>query len=306
MRLVRVNAPSGKGIEIARIAFELGIEDVSIHAVEQHKPGSKPVPKDAVDMHVSTPDSKAIVDAVVNAPFYDRQQYSIDIREPRSILKSTSTREITKPVSAPLVDIEQELWQFSHVTYSFVARVLIAALLLSYGMVHENPLFMIGGLMFLPLMPLVLGMAVGSLSGRWNLVGQSLAAFVTATLLIAAAGVAVGMATEPPMLFDQFPPIAAGLFFSFAIGVAGALATADDAGHRQLVGLAATSQLALIPAWFGISLVFGFPESPAQKLMAFGGNVAALVIGAGSVYAFLMQRGHATRGAAATQQQYKL
>src|SRR5688572_6611806 len=124
MRLVRVTAPSGKGSEIARLAFELGIEEVSIHSVDQHKPGSQPVPRDAVDMQLATPECKAVVEAVVNAPFYDREEFSIEIREPRSILKSTSTREITKPISAPLVDIDQELWQFSQVTYSFVARVV--------------------------------------------------------------------------------------------------------------------------------------------------------------------------------------
>src|SRR5688572_14987945 len=169
MRLVRVTVPRGKGQEIARIAFDVGIEAVSIHPVEQHKAGSKPSAKDAVDIHVNTPDSKAVVDAVVKAPFYDRNEYSVDVREPRSILKSTSIRDITRPVAAPMIDIDQELWQFSHVTYSFVVRVLIASMLLSYGMVHDNPLLMIGGLMFLPFMPLVLGVTFGALGRQWSL-----------------------------------------------------------------------------------------------------------------------------------------
>ena len=86
MRLVRVTAPKGKGPEIAKIAFQCGISDVSIHQVEQHKPGSTPAVKDAVDMHVATPDGRSVVEAVVRAPFYDREEYSIDVREPRSIL----------------------------------------------------------------------------------------------------------------------------------------------------------------------------------------------------------------------------
>ena len=305
MRLVRVTVPQGRGQEIARIAFDVGIEAVSIHPVEQHKPGAKPSAKDAVDIHVNTPDAKAVVDAVMKAPFYDRNEYSIDVREPRSILKSTSIRDITRPVAAPMIDIDQELWQFSHVTYSFVVRVLIASILLSYGMVHDNPLLMIGGLMFLPFMPLVLGVAFGILSRQWSLVAQSLAAFVTATLLICAGGAAVALFAEPPIMFDHFPPLAAGLFFSALVGVAGGLATADDAGHRQLIGLAATSQLALVPAWLGISLVFGFVDSPGEKLASFSGNFAALLAGAGAVYLFLSNRGRVAHGAEAGRGEYK-
>ena len=86
------------------------------------------------------------------------------------------------------------------------------------------------------------------------------------------------------MLFDKFPPLIAGLAFSLMIGIAAALATADDAGHRQLIGVAAASQLALAPAWLGLSLVFGFPESPAEKLLSFGVNVCALIVGGAMIY----------------------
>ena len=92
------------------------------------------------------------------------------------------------------------------------------------------------------------------------------------------------------MEFMQFPPVIAGVLLSLLIGIAGAIATADDVGHRQLVGLAAASQVALIPAWFGISLVFGFAESPSEKLMAFGFNSFALILGSAAVYAALAWR----------------
>lgn len=305
MRLIRVTAPRGRGHDIANVAFEAGIEDITIQQIEQHKPGARPSPRDAVDMHLNTPDAKAVIEAIVKAPFYDRDEYSIDVREPRSVLKSTSTREITRPICAPFIDIDQELWQFSHVTYSFVARVLIAAMLLAYGIVQDNPLFMVGGLMFLPFTPLVLGVAFGALTRQWNLVAQSLAAFVTAVLLIAAGGVAVALFADPPILFEHFPPLAAGVFFSFAIGLASALATADDAGHRQLIGIAAASQLALIPAWLGIALVYGFPEPAGEKLLAFGLNMTGMVLGGATLYGLLTWRGHLAEGAAPTRHQYK-
>lgn len=300
MRLVKVTCPRGQGTNVAKIAFDAGITDASVQQLEQHKAGGGPVAKESVDVHVSTPEARSFIEGVVKAPFYNRNDFSIEVREPRAVLKSTSVREITRPISAPMVDIDQELWQFSYVTFSFGARVLIAALLMAYGMIQNNALFMAGGLMFLPLTPLVLGISFGTLTRQWTLVAQGLGAFVTATALIAAAGAAVAAVADPPMMFDQFPPMIAGVFFSVAIGIAAALATADDAGHRQLIGLAAASQLALVPAWFGISLIYGFSDDPGEKLMAFGANALALIIGSGAVYAFLTRGRIAEGGAAAT------
>jgi hypothetical protein len=290
MRLIKVSAPQGKGTEIAQVAFRCGISDVSMHEAVQHKPDATS-PRDVVDLKVSTPQGKHFIDVLLDAPFYNRRDYAIDIREPRAILKSVSTREITRPVPATILDIDEELWQFTHVTYSFVLRVAIAAGVLAYGMVRDSPLLMIGGLVFMPFMPLVLAIVFGALTRQWQLLGHAFIALATATLLIVAGAALVGTMAEPPILFDNYPPLAAGLVLSLAIGVAAALATADDVGHRQLVGLAAASQVVLVPAWLGLSLVFGFTEDPAEKVISFGVNVLALAAGSFAVYALLAMRG---------------
>jgi hypothetical protein len=305
MRLVRVTVPRGRGSQVAKLAFDCGISDVTIHEVQQHKPGHEPKNKEAVDMHVATPAGRAMIEALVRAPFYDREEFSIDVREPRSVLKTTSVSEITRPVSAPMVDIAQELWQFSHITYSFVLRALIAAALLAYGMITDSMLLMVGGLIFLPFMPLVLGVGFGTMDRQWKLVGQSAIAFICATLLIIASATVVAMIAEPPMMFDHFPPLVAGVLIALVVGVAGALATADDVGHRQLIGLAAASQVALVPAWLGISLVFGFHESALEKLTSFGLNTGMLVLGAAAVFAALQLRANATQHPVAARKQYK-
>jgi hypothetical protein len=298
MRLVKVSAPRGQAAAIARLAFEQGISDVTLQQVEQQKAGQAPAPRDTVDAKVSTRQAKAFVDAVIAAPFFDRDQYAIEIREPRSILKKSEMREITRPVPAPIIDIDQELWQFTHVTYSFVLRVFISSLLLSYGMANENWLFMIGGLLFLPFTPLILACGFGTLTGQWNLVGHAIAALVAATALIFAGGVAVASFAEGPILFDDFPPMIAGFAFSLAIGIASSLATADDVGRRELIGLAAASQLALIPAWLGLSLVYGFDGSEGEKMRAFAVNAVALVAGALAVYGYMFARGELSHAAA--------
>jgi hypothetical protein len=303
MRLVKVSVPQGKGTDIARIAFEQGAPDVSLQQVSQQKPGAEPQPRETVEVKISTPRAKAFVDGVIAAPFFDREHYTIEIREPRSILKGTRTREITRPVPAPVTDNDQELWQFTHVTYSFVLRVFISALLLSYGMIEDNPLIMIGGLLFLPFTPLVLACGFGALTAQWQLVRHAVIALVVAVLLIFGGGVVVALAADPPIVFDKFPPMIAGLAFSFAIGIAASLATADDVGRRELIGLAAASQVALIPAWVGISLVFGFDENPVEKLQAFGVNLAALVCGALAVYGYMFVRGELSHVAARSKEQ---
>jgi hypothetical protein len=306
MRLVKVSVPQGKGAHIARVAFEQGIPDVTLQQVSQQKRGAEPVPRDAVDVKVSTPRAKAFVDAVIASPFFDRESDTIEVREPRSLLKSASTRDITLPVPAPVIDIEQELWQFTHVTYSFVLRVFISALLLSYGMIQDNPLIMIGGLLFLPFTPLLLAFGFGALTRQWQLAGHAVVAFTVGVLLIFSGGVVVALAADPPILFDKFPPMIAGLAFSLAIGIASSLATADDVGRRELIGLAAASQLGVIPAWLGVSFVFGFDESPAEKLQAFGINLVALIAGALAVYGYMFARGELSHAAARRKEQREL
>ena len=297
MRLVKVTVPRGKAADIARIAFEQGIPDVSVQPIEQHKPGAAPEPREAVDAKLSTPKAKAFVDAIIAAPFFNREEYAIEVREPRSILKRTGTREITSPVPAPIIDIDEELWQFTHITYSFVLRVFIASLLISYGMVQENLLLLIGGLLFLPFTPLVLASAFGALTGQWQLVRHAIFATIVAVVLIAAGGATVASFADPPVLFDKFPPMMAGLVLSFSIGIASSLATADDVGRRELVGLAAASQVGLIPAWLGLAAVYGFDGTESEKLSSFVINIVALISGALAVYGWMFASGHLSHAA---------
>ena len=57
----------------------------------------------------------------------------------------------------------------------------------------------------------------------------------------------------------------------------------------------AASQVVLVPAWFGLSLVFGFADSALEKLASFGANVGALAVGSFAVYAVLSLRGELPR-----------
>ncbi len=93
--------------------------------------------------------------------------------------------------------------------------------------------------------------------------------------------------------------MATAFLISAAVGVAAGLATADDAGRRELIGLAATAQIALLPAYFGISLVIGFPplepESPAQRALIFLVTVATITAASLVTYVALGMRGRGLR-----------
>lgn len=301
MRLVRVQTPAGKGEEVARLATEVGILQASVFDVEVYKQGGERETKQVVDTNTSTPAAKAFIDALVSAPFFDPNHYSIDVRQPRSIVSRELPRSLTRPIVIPETDIFEELWQFSHVTMSFVGRFLIGAVLLSYGMMEENLLLMVAGLLFLPLLPLLLSVSFGALTRRWTLAGQGALAFLVAVALIVAGGALVGWAVGPPLRYDRFSSILTAAVLSSVVGVAAGLATADDVGRRELIGLAATAQVALIPAWLGISLAIGFKEievlsdPPARRLLTFAVIVAAIILTSLLTYALLGMRGRGLR-----------
>jgi hypothetical protein len=198
----------------------------------------------------------------------------------------------------PSLDIFEELWQYSHVTVGFVGRVLIAAGLLAYGMVKGKILFMIAGLLFLPLLPLLMAISFGACTRTWRLSAQGALAFLIAISLCVASGMFVALMTEPPLLFDDKNPLITTFLISLAVGVAAGLATGDDAAERQLLGLAATAQLVIVPVWFGIMSVFDRPnmlQEGSGRALSLGLNLATILAGALVTYTLLRFKGEGLR-----------
>jgi len=71
--------------------------------------------------------------------------------------------------------------------------------------------------------------------------------------------------TNPPLQYNEHNSLVVGFLISLAVGIAAGLASADDVGRREMIGLAATAQMAILPVWFGISLVFGFPAADTSS-----------------------------------------
>ena len=289
MRLIKVSAPEGKGADVAQTAFSVGIEKVSLNQAKSLHSDGRTETRDSVDIETSTPKGKRFVDALLAADFYNPEDFSINTRQPRSIISKESLRELTKPLVEPATDILEELWQFTHITYGFVGRIFIAACLLAYGLIQHKILLIIAGLLFLPLLPLMLSIGFGAWTRNWRLSMQGVLACLTAAILLLLGGAAIAAVSNPPLKYDEFNSPLVGFLISVAVGVAAGLANIDDVGRREMIGLAATAQIAIIPVWFGICLVFGFPSTTGEseimnRALSFFINVITIIVVSMTVY----------------------
>jgi uncharacterized protein DUF389 len=299
VRLVKIRAPEGNADKVAEVAFRVGIKQVSIHQEQTLKANKSKETKDVIDIAAATPEAKAFMDTLTAEPFFDPSQYSINVRQPRSILLSENLASLTWPVVEPSLDIYEELWQFSHITYSFVGRVFIAGSLVAYGMIEDKLLIMLAGLLFVPFLPLLLAVGFGALIREWRLTKQGALAFIVGVALLMGAGAAITLMVDKPVSYNESNTLIVSLLVSLAIGVAATLAICDDVGKREIIGLAASAQVAIIPVWFGISFVRGFPaatSSPAsERAITFLVNVAAIIAASLCAFAALRARGEGLR-----------
>lgn len=265
MRLVKISAPPGKGEMVIESAFKAGIAEASFMTAEVYNNDGGRETREIIDVQTSTPKANKFLETVIKADYYSRETFSINVRQPQSLISREPLRKLTIPLVAPATDLCAEHWQFSHVTAGFAIRILIGGGLLAFGMINHQLLIMIAGLLFLPLLPLLLAISFGSITKEFDLAGQGASALIVSIVLLLTAGVAVGLMSQPPVRYDDFNSLSAGALISLAVGLAAVLAGVDDAGRRELIGLAATSQIALAPVWFGVNLVLGFSPSVSRE-----------------------------------------
>ena len=261
MRSVQINTPRDRAEPIAKIAYECGISVVNVSDVTAWKKDGEREEKVTITFETSTPKAKRFVDGLLLSDVYDREIMWFDVRERRAIITTDRISDVTYPWVIPGTDILQDLYQFSHITLGLVGRVLLAACLLSYGLLHQSLLLMIAGMMFIPMLPVLSALGFGGWVGHWRLSVRALGVLAITLGMLFVGGLIIGAMGSPPVQYDEFPPLVAGALISAAVGVAAALANTDDVGRRELIGLAATSQIAVVPAWLGLSAVLGVPAS---------------------------------------------
>src|SRR5438874_1826489 len=283
MRLVKISVPAGWGAKVLNTAFSAGVASLSVFQLTEHYANGNTEIRDVLDIQTSTPKAKEFIDKLLAEEYYDAERITFNIRQPRSLVSKMGIRERTAPLVEPATDLFEELWQFNHVTYGLVGRNFIAAGLLAHGLIEGKTLFTIGGLLFLPILPMVMAISYGITGRQWKLMTQGFKAFAVSTLMLFLGGVSVAILSQPPIRFGDLGSPASGIAISVAVGIAAALAAVDDAGRRELIGLAAASQIALIPVWLGIIMIFGLPADTHTyeilvRILSFAANLTVLIV----------------------------
>lgn len=289
MHEIRVTTPTGQSSQVAQVALAAGVNRVTVQKVYVHGPNQD---MEVVSAETSTPCAKAFIDALCSAPWFDAAQYSLTARELRAILTQEPFSAITRPMVEPALDVLEDLWQLSHITPSYAGRAVSAAILLAYGMFENSAISIVTAALFLPFLSQVLAVSLGLWMGERKLARQGVAALGVSTAICIASGAIVAVLCKGPLLFTDFKRPLVSFGISSLIGAAAGLASADDAGRRYLIGVAAAVQYSVFPVWFGICLIRGFPDASitVQRIGTFALNVATIAIVAVGVYAWTGMR----------------
>jgi len=279
MHGIRVTVPEGRGKDVAELALRAGIKQVSMYPVFAYGPNR---PKEVVSAETSTPKARHFADSVLVAAWFDSSECSLSSRELRAIVTEGHPREITQPMIEPPVNVFEDLWQLSDLTVSYFARALAGAILLAYGMLHDNPITIVVAALFLPFLSQVLSVSFGIWAGDWSLALQGCKALIVSTAASVVAGAVVTLLEGGPMLFTHFSSPLPSFAISAIIGIAAGPITADDTGRRYLIGVAAAVQYGIFPVWLGSCLAHGFPSAgiTAERMGTFAMNVATIAAAA--------------------------
>jgi hypothetical protein len=282
MRLIKISAPVRYRERVIHTAFSAGVDSVSVHDVTRYTTSGDDE-RAAIGIETSTPIAKKFIDKLLAEDYFRGSGITFNTRQPRAVISGRDVREITYPMCEPATDLYHELWQFSHVTYGLIGRILVSACLLAHGLIESKILLIIGGLLFLPVLPMVMSISYGVIGGQGKLALQGAMAFVSATAVLFVGGVIVAAVSGPPIRFNDIGSLGTGVLISVGVGIAAQLAAIDDAGRREMIGLAAASQLGLIPVWLGMMTVFGIPAASDNnevltRVLSFGANFVVLVL----------------------------
>jgi hypothetical protein len=257
MHEIRVTVPEGRAKDVAELALQAGINQASVYKVFTYGPNRT---KEIVSAETSTPNGKKFADSVLTSPWFDARECSITTRELRAVVTNSHPREITRPMLEPPINVFEDLWQLNHLTISYFARAIAGAAILAYGMVLNDPVTIVIAALFLPFLSQSVALGFGAWAGDWSLSGQGLKALTVSTVASVLSGVGIAWLHGPPMLFHGYLSPLPSFVISAIIGITAGFITADDAGRRYLIGVAAAVQYGISPIWFGFALVEGFPD----------------------------------------------
>jgi hypothetical protein len=241
-----------------------------------------------VSVEVSTPRAKAFIDALLSSPVFNVEDCSITSRELRAIVSDKSLDELTQPMVEPAPNVIEDLWQMSHVTPSYLARAAGGAIVLAEGVIHNSSISIVVAALFLPFLPQVLAVGFGTWYGDRRLVRKGGTAVLTSAVLAYCGGLVVALFAGGPIGFQDFKGPLASFAISAVIGVVAGVSTADDAGRRYLIGVAAAVQFAVFPVWLGAASVIGLPTTAILRVRIEAFLINIITIGAAAVVSYAL------------------
>jgi hypothetical protein len=277
MHEIRVTVPEGRAKDVAELALRVGIKQATVTKVFAYGSNCN---KEIVSAETSTPLGKKFADLVLTSEWFDSREYSITTRELRAVVTDAHPREITRPMIEPPINVFEDLWQLNHLTISYYARTVAGAAILAYGMVLNDAVTIVVAALFLPFLSQSIAVGFGPWAGDWGLARQGLKALAVSTLASLLAGIAIAFLHGPPMLFHGYLSPLASFVISAIIGITAGFITADDAGRRYLIGVAAAVQFGVFPVWLGFSIVEGFPDrrTTLVRIATFAINLVTITL----------------------------
>jgi len=284
MHEIRATIPVDSVAEVIRIAQSVGIAESTTSEVFVHGPNAKRI---LFSAEISTPKARALTEALMNSGALQNTGMTLTSREVRAIVSDAPVSAITKPMSEPFPDVVQDLWQLSHVTWSYLGRALSGAILLGSGIIEDNPIAIVVSALFLPFLAQVLATGVGLWSGDRKLTAHGLKAVGASIALGYLGGLLVAAEEGGPIGFHGFKGPLSSFAISAVIGVTAGLSSADDTGRRYLIGVAAAVQLAVFPVWLGTVTVIGIQDRQVivQHLLSFFINLVTIAVASVAAYA---------------------
>lgn len=225
----------------------------------------------------------------MNTPALADTGFTLTSREVGAIVGGDDVESLTKPMSEPFADVIQDLWQLSHVTWSYAGRAFSGAILLGSG---DNPIAIVVAALFLPFLAQVLAFGLGLWTRERKLALHGLKAVGASIALAFLGGAGVAAAEGGPITFHGFKGPLTSLAISALIGVTAGLSSADDTGRRYVIGVAAAVQLAVFPVWLGAATVVGMPETHivGRHLLTFLTNLFTIAATSVAAYAVAHRR----------------
>lgn len=289
MQQVTVVTPQGKAKPVVRIAQEQGISQVAVMPVYMYGPDKE---HEEITIECSAPQTARFIEAVMAAPFYNPQVYTITADELLSIIDSDPPEKVSRPLKVSSTTILQDLWQQNHITVAYVARAFVSTTMLAYGLLEGDVTVLIIALLFTPFLAQDLAIGFGGLMGDWRLARQGAIVLGLSTFIGMLAGAVTAAVMGGPIQYDEYGTLQSNFAISLLVGIVAGLDTADEAGRREFIAVAGAAQFASFPVWFGISIILGFPDRSTTlwRLATFLVNIVTILVASLAVYVALRYR----------------